>query len=72
VTRAAIAADAGCSSALISFYFGTMVQLRRHIMRAAIQRQNLPIIAQGLAVGDPHARRAPEALKQAAIASIAV
>lgn len=71
VTREAIAAEAGCAPGLVSHYLGTMVQTRRDIMRAAIRNRVLPVIAQGLAANDPHAKKAPDELKQAALASIA-
>ncbi|HWI02368.1 MAG TPA: TetR family transcriptional regulator [Acidimicrobiales bacterium] len=70
VTREQIAADAGCAPGLVSNYFGTMVSLRRDIMRAAIRERVLPVIAQGLAAHDPHARKAPDELKQAALATL--
>lgn len=70
VTRDNIAACAECAPALISNYFGTMISLRRDIMRAAIRMRSLPVIAQGLAARDPHAQKAPDELKQAALDSI--
>lgn len=72
VTRDAIAAEAGCAPGLVSHYLGTMVDTRRDIMRAAIRQRVLPIIAQGLAANDRHARKAPDDVKQAALASIAI
>jgi AcrR family transcriptional regulator len=66
VTRADIAGAAKCSEALVSHYFTTMTQMRRAIMREAILRQSLPILAQGLAMGDPQAQKAPAALRQLA------
>jgi len=71
VTRDAIANAAQCAPGLVSNYFGTMIDLRRHIMRAAIRQQNLVIIAQGLAAKDPHARKASETLKKSALATLA-
>jgi AcrR family transcriptional regulator len=70
VTREGVAVAAECSPALVSSYFGTMIAFRRDIMRAAIRRQVLPVIAQGLAAQDPHAKRAPDGLKQAALAEL--
>ena len=67
VTRDAVAVRAGCSPALISAHFGTMLQFHRAVMSAAIARSDLPVIAQGLAAGDPKAQRAPEAVKRAAL-----
>jgi AcrR family transcriptional regulator len=58
VTRADIASAAGCSEALVSSYFGTMVQVRRAVVRAAIKQRDLAIIAQAIAANDPHVKRA--------------
>lgn len=67
ITRDNIADKAGISVGLVTRYFGTMTNLRRAIMRAAIT-QNIPeIVAQGLANKDNHARRAPPELRAAAI-----
>jgi AcrR family transcriptional regulator len=62
-----IAARTNISYGLVAKYFGTMGQLRRAIMRAAIARENLTIIAQGLGVKDPHALKASDELKQKAV-----
>jgi len=72
VTREDIARKIECAPALIPYHFGTMTNLRRDIMRAAIRKPSLPVIAQGLAANDPHARKAPDALKRAAVESITV
>ena len=66
MTREAIAAHAAVSPALISHHLGTMPQLRRAVMRAAVTRQMAPIVAQGLAAKDPQAQKAPDHLKQQA------
>lgn len=71
VTREAIAEDAKCSPALVSLHLGTMPQMRRAIMGAAIARRNLRIIAQGLAHNDRRAMHAPEDIRRAAAALIA-
>lgn len=71
LTRAAVAKAADCAEALPSKYFTTMTQFRRAIMRAAIERGNLSIVAQGLAAGDNCALKAPPELKKAAVASLA-
>ena len=70
ITRDDIAARAGVAPTLISRYFGTMPQLRRDIMRAAVRARNLAIIAQGLAVRDPHAQKAPGDLQREAVATL--
>lgn len=70
VTRERVAAAAGISPALVSVRLGTMIEFRRKLMRFAIRRACLPVIAQGLAARDPHARRAPDELKQLALATL--
>lgn len=70
VKRADVAAAAGVAEGLVSKYWGTMVQLRRAIMRRAVTERNLLIIAQGLAGGDAQARKAPEALRREAVETL--
>lgn len=67
MSREAIASEAGCSAGLISKYFGTMQQLRRSIMRAAVLQGNHTVIAQGLAAHDPNARAADPKTKRDAL-----
>lgn len=71
LTREAVAREAQCAESLVSRYFGTMTSFRRDIMRAAISRRELGILAQGLACGDKHAAKAPPELKTAAIHQLA-
>ncbi|MCK5644889.1 MAG: TetR/AcrR family transcriptional regulator [Gammaproteobacteria bacterium] len=71
ITRDAVAEQAGVSMGLISRYFGTMKQLKRDVMRAAVRQEIPEIIAQGLANADRHARKAPPELKERAVALIA-
>ena len=70
MTRDDIALAAGCSPALVSEVLGTMQALRRSVMRAAVSREVLPVIAQGLALRDVHAIRAPESVRLAAAKSL--
>lgn len=70
-TRDAIAAEAGVTAGLVTHYFETMTQLKRAVMRAAIQFEVLEIIAQGLANGDANARKAPAELKAKAVEILA-
>lgn len=69
--RKVIAEEAGVSESLVFARLGTMANMQRDIMRRAIDTKSLRIIAQGLAAGDPHARKAPQELKDAAVALIA-
>lgn len=70
LTRCGIAKKANVSEALVSNYWGTMAQLRRAVMRAAIARNNLKIIAQGLAIHDAMAHKVPDAIKNQAAATL--
>ena len=70
MTRDAIAAEADCSPGLVSAYLGTMPAMRRAIMRAAVTRKVLPVVAQGLAMRDKHAMGAPEGVRAAAARGI--
>jgi len=71
VTQTAIADKAGVPSSLLPYYFGTMTQLRRDLMREAIHTECLPVIAQGVASRDRHALRAPLALRLRALDFVA-
>jgi AcrR family transcriptional regulator len=66
VTRSAIAEAGGVTEGLVTHYFGTMTTLRRDIMRAAVKRRVLPIVAQGMAMGEKAALKAPEDLRKEA------
>jgi AcrR family transcriptional regulator len=70
LTRESIAKEVGCAEALISRYFGTMPAFKRTVIRSAILTENLAIIAQGLAAGDPHAQKADPALKARALQTL--
>lgn len=71
ITRSEIAKAACVSEALITKYYGTMKQFKRDLMRAAISQDIPEVVAQGLANGDQHARKAPEKLKAKAARYIA-
>lgn len=71
MTRDEIAAAAGVSMGLVSRYLGTMPKVRRAVMRYAVEKGDASVVAQGLGVGDPHARKAPDALKTEALAVLA-
>lgn len=70
MTREAVAKAAEVSDALVSMHFGTMVQFRRSVMRAAVAREVLPVIAQGVVMGDKTALKADASLKSKAIESL--
>lgn len=66
ITREAVAALAGVSPGTIHNVFGTMPDLKRAVLKAAVERRIIPIVAQGL--GDRHAivQDAPEDLRREA------
>jgi AcrR family transcriptional regulator len=70
-TRKDVAGAAHCSEGLVSAYFGTMTQLRRAVVRAAIDQKDLAILAQAIAAHDKHAAKIPDGLRIAALVSLA-
>lgn len=71
LTHAAIARAAGVSNGLVIARLGTMEQVRRSVMRAAVRERCVPVVAEGLCMGSPHARKADPDLKAAAAAWVA-
>ncbi len=71
LTREQVAARIGISASLVPHYIGSAADLRRKVMREAVRVECLAVIAQGLAVRDPHALRAPEELRQRAAQHLA-
>lgn len=69
-TRAEVAERAAIALTSINAAFGTMNALRCAVMSAAIERQRLAVVAQGLAVHDPVAEAAPYGLKKLASQSL--
>lgn len=63
LTRQDVAENAGVSIGLITRYFTTMNQLRRDVMRTAVKRGVLEVVAQGLVNKDKHALKASKELK---------
>lgn len=70
LTRDGVAERAGVAMGQVNHVFDTMYKLRRAVMRAAISREHLSIIAQGVAHGDHYAHEAPEWLKEKALLSL--
>lgn len=70
IERQKIADAAGVSPGLVSKYLGSMPEIKRRVMRAAIHTGCLPVVAQGLAMRDRQAMRASGALQRAALASL--
>lgn len=71
LTRPDVSEAAGVSLSLITYYFETMNQLKRDIMRAAVKRGVVEIVAQGLVNKDRHALKASKELKTKAAHLIA-
>ena len=67
-----VARLAGCSQGLVSHYYETSHDLRQAIMRAAVRKENLRVIADGLAAGNDIARGAPRELRKKALESLMV
>lgn len=71
ITREAVAARAGVSPGTISHHFGSMANLKRAVLREAIKRRALKIIAEG--AGCRHAiimNECPDDLRAEAVASL--
>jgi len=71
VTRPRVADESGLSVGTVSNAFGTMDALRDAVMAAAVEREIIPVVVQGLAERYPAALNAPPALKQRALANLA-
>lgn len=59
-----------CRHTNIFYHFGNMAYLRQEMMKLAIERRNLPVLAQGLVSKDQIARSAPDALQKQALKSL--
>lgn len=70
VTREQIAQAVGVTGPAVQYHFGSMPQLKRAIMRAAVAAGNLKVIAQGLVAGDKYAKAAPEELRTKALKAL--
>ena len=70
LTRDQIAKAAGVSGPAILYHFSTMQQLRNAVMRTAVKRENLLVIASGLLAKDPHALRADPELARRAMSAL--
>jgi AcrR family transcriptional regulator len=63
LTHESIAAQAEVSPSLVKVRLGTIVEVRRAVMRAAVKQRVLRVVAEGLIDGDRAARRADAALR---------
>lgn len=62
-----IAAALGVGRTGVMYHIISMHELRCDVMRQAIEAEELSVIAQGLAAGDPIAQEAPEDLRRRAV-----
>jgi AcrR family transcriptional regulator len=67
ITRDNIATAAGVSMGLVNHHYGTINQLKRAVMRAAISREILSIIAEGIVLKDKVALKVSEELRKRAL-----
>lgn len=70
ITRDEVAAATQCGMGTVNHHFVDMQGLRLAVIRYAIEREDLRVLAQGLALHDPAALAAPEALRIAALKSL--
>lgn len=70
ISRSEVAAKAGVSEGLVTYYFDSMDYLRECVIREAIRTQNLTVLAQGLALRDTVALQAPASLRKQAIRTL--
>lgn len=70
LTRSRIAIAANCSDALVSRALGTMVEVRRRIMREAIRKEMVEIIVQSIAAHDGYVPKLTPSLRRKALSSL--
>lgn len=63
ITQQGIAARAGVAGSLVYHYLGAMADVKSAVMLHAVQNRNLRIVAQGMALNDPIAMKAPRKLR---------
>lgn len=71
VTRKMLAERCETANSTVSYHFGSMEKLQTAIIKRAIEKRLLVVVAQGLTARDWHALRAPQELKDAAARIIA-
>jgi AcrR family transcriptional regulator len=64
VNRMNLAAQCDVSPSLISHYYDSTENLRGAIVRAAVRRENVAVVAQGLSAKHPDAMKASDELKE--------
>lgn len=71
ITRDGVAERAQVAAGSVNNAYGNMDGLRDAVMVAAVEREMVDIVGQGLAAGHPAARNAPGELKARALAKLA-
>lgn len=71
MTRDAVAEHAKVSAGQVNWQFGTMEVLKASVIQAAIDREQWPIVVQGLANRHPTALRAHPDVRAKALAHLA-
>lgn len=66
LTRAKVAAKAQVAASLINFYFGDKDEFRTSVMKAAVERNIVSVVAEGLLYLNPAALDAPAPIKNRA------
>lgn len=72
VTRGAIAKKAKIAPSLVSYYLGTMDDMRTLLVARAIELKNVAALATAIAARHPGAANAPEGMKREALRLLAV
>ena len=62
-SKTQLAAETKLSTPMVNFYFGTVKEFKAALMRLAVEREELDVIFQGLAVRHPEAEKASDELK---------
>jgi len=70
ITRDGIAAAARVACGLVNYHYKTMDDLRDAMMRQAVSKSLLTVLAQGIVYGHPVALNAPGELKKQAMESL--
>jgi AcrR family transcriptional regulator len=72
ITRGAIAKRAKVAPSLVSYYIGTMDEMRADIVHEAIKTNNVGALASAMRANHPGVANAPKAMKMAAAKILAV
>ncbi len=70
VTRDQIADKAGVATGTVSLHLGTMIQLRRTVVRHAIKQGIKKIIAQAIVADDPHIKKLTDEERRTALMAV--